>query len=181
MADDGKKRKGGIREGKNGLRRFAEGGKGNCQCRWGWWPPRRPASKEWNNFALSRLGLAARVPSEARERGLLDPPSGWESRNHASTFPSQVTIGFCDSWIDSPCSKKAVRMLQEHGARNYLFFVRTLRHYQLAGRKADSCHRGLEDVLAQRGDGHLGGVGKGGYGVAPRGRAGMVRGPRNQY
>lgn len=60
MADGGKK---GGREGKNGLRRFAEGGRETGQCRWGCHPSdQRAACKRWNNFALSRTGLAARVP-----------------------------------------------------------------------------------------------------------------------
>lgn len=38
-------------------------------------------AKRWNNFALSRISLVARVPSQARERALADPPSGWEVGN----------------------------------------------------------------------------------------------------
>lgn len=53
----------GGREGKNGLRRFAEGGRETGQCRWGCHPSdQRAACERWNNFALSRSGLAARVP-----------------------------------------------------------------------------------------------------------------------
>jgi hypothetical protein len=72
----------GGQEGKNGLRRFAEG-EGNWPMQGGGDHPsdHRAAFERWNNFALSRRGLAARVPSRSPGTStLLDPPSGgWES------------------------------------------------------------------------------------------------------